>query len=136
MVYGLTIILIFLNGINYRLYFNNLKDIASNLTKNVIYISEDAKNIEHYFILHRESALINLTENNKCFYFQYVNNLEYSKTNQVYERDLKSNRICFSKPVEIVIPNSDIKHILDNQYYLIFDWSNLNQRLGLINNLY
>ncbi len=122
-----TLIIIFLNGINYKIYYNNLKIIANNITKNTIYVSADAKNLEHYFILHRHSALINSTENNKCFYFQYIND-STNYLNPVMERDIKNKKMCFGEKPVFAIPDNETRRVLDNQYFLIFDLTNLSTR--------
>ena len=125
--YAGTIVVIWLNGINYSMYYDNIKYISQKLKCNTVYYNINAQNLEQYFILHRESALINLTENNKCYYFQYVNDT-FQITNQVVRRDISNDKLCFGKERVIEIPSKDIKALLDNQYSLIFNLTDLKSR--------
>ncbi|MBK9329163.1 MAG: hypothetical protein IPM95_07585 [Sphingobacteriales bacterium] len=122
-----TFIIILLNGVNYKIYFNNLKVIANNIDKNTIYVSADAENLEHYYILHRHSALINSTENGKCCYFQYVNDSS-DYINPVMANDIKNGKLCFGDMPIITAPDMETKRVLDNQFFLIFDLTNLKTR--------
>lgn len=127
-IYTATIIIILLNGINYKNYFNNLSKMANELTQNTVYYSKDAQKIEQYFILHRQSALINLTKNNKPYYFQYINDsTEYY--HNMMDRDINANKLSFGIAPKIVQPDSTTKRILDTQFDLIFDLTNLEKRL-------
>ncbi|MFN8236836.1 MAG: hypothetical protein U0T77_01580 [Chitinophagales bacterium] len=126
-IYAVTLIIILLNGINYKIYYNNLKQIANNLNKNTIYVSPGAEKLEHYYILHRHTALINTTENDKCYYFQYISD-STNYINEVLANDIKNNKLCFGEKAEMAIPDTETKRVLDKQYFLIFDLTNLKTR--------
>lgn len=128
-VYLISLIIIVLNGFSYIAYFNNISNIASKLNQNTVYVSPDAQKIEQYFILHRQSALMNLTEQNKCFYFQYLKDTSEG-FNSVMERDIKDNKLCFGLKPFFKNPDVEIKRVLDTQFDLIFDLTNLEKRMN------
>lgn len=128
--YILTIFIIMLNGINYKVYYNNIKQMSKNIKANTIYISETAIDIEQYYILHRVSALINLTENKNCNYFQYFKNKESIKEDDVFIKDVQHGKLCFGNKIIIEYPNDNLKTILDTQGKLIFELTNIKIRIN------
>lgn len=128
--YILTIIIILLNGINYKIYHNNIEKMSENIKNNTIYVSQPAKDIEQYFILHRQSALINLIENRNCDYFQYCKDSNDIHNNHVYTLDVENGKLCFGEKAKIESPDYNLKRILDTQGSLIFELTNIHTRLN------
>lgn len=129
-LYSLTLIIIILNGVNYKMYYHNLSKMAKEIKRNTIYVSETAKNLDHYYILHRHSALINMIENKRCEYFQYITD-STNWENGEYVKDTTDAKFCFGiKPV-FEKPDSEIKTILDKQFDLIFKLTDYKVRFNL-----
>lgn len=119
-IYAFTLLITNLNGVNYKIYYNNLSKMTKKITKNTIYVSADAKDIDHYFILHRHSALINMVENDRCNYFQYIKD-STNWINDIYIKDIADGKFCFKENPIYLQPDSTTKQILDKQYDLLFN---------------
>jgi len=122
-IYTTTFFFIIINGINYKRYYTNINNIARTLNQNTVFISDSIYKGEHFYILPRESAIINLLENNRCYFFAYSKD-SASWKNQTFPTDLHETAFCFRQGYIFKQADDNIKQTLNSEYNLIFELTN------------
>ena len=111
---------IFHHGNNYKKYYQNINYVASHLRSNTIYFSSNIFDNEENYILHRHSTLINMIENNRCYYYQAIQDT-FNWQNNSYIQDTIAGGFCFKEKPQFSIPSDSVLYRINAQKNLIIN---------------